>query len=375
MPQPLSGPGLGLMPPQNLYPTELFNAPYDCPTNALTLPAGASQVLPAGDWFVWGGKYCDIQFFDPVTDTWRIVQPVLGHVQFVKSDGFNVRVANLLGTVVGAVVVNGGSGYTQSTATITPSAGSSTWYPVVGGSLAVSTINNPGSGFGIAPLVYIPSPPSQNTTVPATAYATLSSGTVSAVSLVNQGAGYQAASVTALLLPSLNDPNYATASAGSVTFTLANAGAITAAVCLNPGIPLSTAPTLTPAGTAGTAATITPYILQTVTATSVAAGGAGWGNATQFPFIGSAGGAATATSAVPNPLIEFTSFVPRAFQGVGTTNAGGTISAVTIYDGGKFVTTPNSVVVPASGFIATTAASITFTGGFTTDTVYIQAAP
>ena len=44
MPAPLAGPGQGLPVNQFLYPTELYNAPYDFSANTLALAPG--QELP-----------------------------------------------------------------------------------------------------------------------------------------------------------------------------------------------------------------------------------------------------------------------------------------------------------------------------------------
>ena len=52
MPTPLSGPGVGLPIPQNLYPSELSNAPYDYGTNQLALAPGQQIPLPAGPWYI-----------------------------------------------------------------------------------------------------------------------------------------------------------------------------------------------------------------------------------------------------------------------------------------------------------------------------------
>ena len=67
----ISGPGIGLPPPQNLYPTQLNNAPADAPTNYLALVAGQVITIPAGRWFVDPGAVSIIQYLDPVTGIWR----------------------------------------------------------------------------------------------------------------------------------------------------------------------------------------------------------------------------------------------------------------------------------------------------------------
>src|SRR5215475_6942939 len=106
MPQFLSGPGQGLEIPQNLYPSQLRNAPQDAGTNQVGLFPGDTFVLPAGDWYVDLGQYLVLQYLDPVTGCWAFsVAPgwTSGMIH-VSSDGFNVRVANLTSCPVGAVV-------------------------------------------------------------------------------------------------------------------------------------------------------------------------------------------------------------------------------------------------------------------------------
>ena len=62
MAQLISGPGVNLPYPQNLYPSELQNAPQDPSSNRLALAPGESFVLPAGDWYVNLGLYNVLQF-------------------------------------------------------------------------------------------------------------------------------------------------------------------------------------------------------------------------------------------------------------------------------------------------------------------------
>src|SRR5215471_14284166 len=100
MPAPLSGPGLGLQLPQYLYPSELFNAPADIASNAIMLAAGDQLPIPAGTWYVSLGLYNVLEFNDPVTGIWRQHPASYGprtQMQYVKSDGFNFRVANRTG--------------------------------------------------------------------------------------------------------------------------------------------------------------------------------------------------------------------------------------------------------------------------------------
>src|SRR5215475_9417036 len=126
MPAPLSGPGLGLLIPQNLYPSELVNAPYDYGTNFVGLNSGDQIPVPAGTWYISLGMYLLAEFLDPVTNTWIFVaagtqEP--GAPIYVKSDGFNWRISNRLACPVGGIVLSGGSSQVQATATCTPSTG------------------------------------------------------------------------------------------------------------------------------------------------------------------------------------------------------------------------------------------------------------
>jgi hypothetical protein len=376
----ISGPGVGLPLPTNLYPTDLNDAPLDIGTAFVGLPPGDVIVLPAGEWIVETGSVSVLQFLDPITGTWRDSNATKGQAQTVNSDGFTRRVANLTGCPIGAVVAGGGTLYAQATASIAANLGGSLWQAVVGGSLTVSTIINPGSGFTIRPNVIIPDPPSVSANgiggVPAVATCTLANATVTAVALSNVGAGYIAATVAALIVPSPFDPNLGSITNGTVNFVLTNSGLITAALCTNNGAPLATlsALTLTASGGAGSGATITPVILQTVASAGVVAGGAVWGDVAHPALITSVGGLPVSVSApvIGNPAVEFTGYRPRQFVISGTCNAGGTITAVSIQDPGLFVGTPTVAIVAGNGLIATTLASVTVVMGSLTDTVQIQ---
>src|SRR5882672_4957064 len=121
MTQKISGPGIGLPLPQNLYPSQLQNAPADISTNQVCLNAGDVFIIPAGEWWVDPGMYSVFQYLDPVNGIWNFgpTPGWFGGKQFVISDGFTTRIANLLGCPVGAVVIAYGSAYVQSTTTIT----------------------------------------------------------------------------------------------------------------------------------------------------------------------------------------------------------------------------------------------------------------
>lgn len=394
MTQGLSGPGIGLPPPQNYYPSQLQNAPQDPSSNRLALAAGDTFVIPAGDFYINTGCYCVLQYLDPVTNIWSMTNTAAwtGGLQFIKSDGFTTRVANLLNCPVSAVITQSGGGWVQASTTITATGGTSTWLPIIGGALAQvgATMTAVGGGYGIAPLVMIPPPPpaSNNANgvggVPASAYCAIGSGTVSGFTFTNVGSGYPSAP-TAVIVPSPFDPNLSTGiTAATVTFSLTNAGALTGALCTNPGAPLaaSNSITLGIAG-AGSNATLVANILTSVTAVTVTGAGTGYG--TVSALLTTVGGAPSVGTVTNSELLGL-AWRPRPAQ-VGlavSTGTGGTIAAQngTIFDGGLFLqsttTAPNYVII-SQPLTATTQAyvnaTLALTMGTRPDVVTLQPAP
>ena len=279
----LSGPGIGLPFPQNNYPSELQNAPQDASSNRVPLAPGDSFVLPAGDWYVSLGFYCIIQYLDPVTGVWVTGSgAALNRGQlFVKSDGFNCRVANLTGCVFSASVVVGGTNYVQATTTITAigtfNLAAPTLVPIVGGALGLTgtytlDVTTSGKGYGVAPLIMIPPPPPSYANangvggIPATAIAVLgSTGTISSVSITNPGAGYPSAPI-AVVVPSPFDPNLSVGiTQATVAFSLTSAGVIMGALVTNNGGPLnngSLASITLSIGGAGASGSLTANVMQ-----------------------------------------------------------------------------------------------------------------
>ncbi len=363
----LSGPGIGLMLPQALYPNNLLNGSTQPSTNSFTLAPGETLPIPAGRFFIDLGKYGSLQFLDPVTNIWTELRSGDNNGQALQivSDGFNVRAANLTGCVVAAVVTNGGNGsYVQATTTVTPSAGNSTWQPIVGGALSTSiTVVTSGNNYGIAPEVFIDAPPSpgvQAKAIAVIAASTANGNTVSSITVLDQGAGYPSLpNVT--ILPTPTDPNFI---AGSITAnatglaTLTAAGSITAILCTNPGVSVATTTTLTIAG-AGASATATPLFLETVTSVTSVSAGAGYAAATLLTTVG--GQNSTASPAFTNPEIQLYNYVPRPAM-IPLTITGGTLTSVTsIVDGGLFITAPSALTL--SSGVVTTAASVTLVLG------------
>jgi hypothetical protein len=385
MPAPLSGPGVGLPPNQRLYPEHLLPfAPADTAgANRIALPAGDTFSVPAGNWYVSTGMYSMLRFMDPATNLWVMgtAPGWCGGTIFIKSDGFNYQVANLLGCPVSASINTSGAGQTQASATITPSAGNSTWLPVIGGAVSLVSITANGGGHGIAPTALIPPPPPAQTNangvggVPASGYCVIAGGTVSGFTLTNVGAGYQSA-FTISTVPVQNDPNLNTGiTNATITFSVYGAGSLTAALCTNPGAPLVSQSTFSlTVGGSGTVATLAPNILQTVITSSVTTAGTGFGTGTAL--VTTAGGAASAGS-ITNPDFLHLAFRPRPAQITLAITGTGTLATQngTIIDGGLFLTVPTAVTLLPSNAIVTTAATVALTMGSVPDVITLQQAP
>lgn len=382
---PMGGPGLGLQPPQNLYPSQLNNSPYDASSNQVTLAAGDAITVPRGTNIISLGSYCSLQYYDPVNNTWQtFANGGWGGPLIIDSDGFNVRVANMLGCPVGGIVNAYGSGWVQASTTIAVvGGGGSTWQPVVGGQLALvgATLTSNGAGYGVAPLVFIPPPPppANNANgvggVQATGFCTIASGTVSGFTFTNVGAGYPVAP-TPVIVPNPTDPNINTGiTQASMAFSLTGSGSITAALCTNPGAPLATPNniTLTLSG-AGSSGTVSAIMQQTVVAVSVV-GGSTIAGASVSALVSSSGGypasagpatpiTGTVTSG-PQYLVAGAVSIggtggyglwarPRPLQALLSVGAAGTIAAQAgiIYDGGLFYSVPNPQMVGLTNLAA-----------------------
>jgi len=388
MAQLISGPGVGLPLPQNLYPSYLQNAPLDTPTNRIGLAAGDAMIIPAGDWFIDAGSYCVIQFLDPVSNTWRNTPSAAwnGGFQFTKSDGFTTRIANLTGCVYNIVPTAYGSGYVQASTTATVVGPANvTAAPIVGGQLALvgGTLTSVGAGYGMAPLVFIPAPPppANNSNgvggIQATAYAGITSGTVSFISFTNPGAGYPSAPIP-VILPNPADPNLNVGiTQAVVAFSLTGSGSITGALVTNNGSPLpdgSLANVSVVLAGAGSSGSLVANVMQTVKAGSVIGSGLGYG--TGNVLVTSAGGAGSAGTVTNGQEVLGLNFRPRPAQVVLTGN--GTVAAQvgSIVDGGLFLSAPGPVVgYNPSGSLTPSGATISFVMGSRPDIITLQPAP
>lgn len=383
---PLSGPGLGLPLPQYLYPTELQNAPYDASTNAINIAPGTALPIPAGTWYVSLGQYLVVQYYNPVHNTWSTVanSAWTGSVQYIKSDGFNYRIANLTGCPIGAAVAALGSAYVQASTTIVQTPGNGTWAPIIGGQVSLSTVANAGAGYGTAPIVLIPAPPppANNANgvggMPAAGYATIQNGTVSGFTLTSPGAGYPSAPVVTVL-PNPTDPNLSTGiTAASIVLALGTSGVLAGAFCTNPGAPLANPAniTLTIAG-AGIGASLTAKVLQTVSTASITGAGTGYGTTSALMTV--YGGVSPLGSIVNGDSLGLSWRTRNGNIGFSITNAG-TIGTQLgqIFDGGLFISTPNFVIAiqpQTATTVAIVQATVALTMGNRNDIAVLQPAP
>lgn len=390
MGQPLSGPGQGLMLPQFLFPTELSNAPYDVGTPQLTLNAGDMIPIPAGNWGVGLGLYCVLEWLDPITSVWKIMASAAWQsgLIYIKSDGFNYRIANRTGCPIAGVVTAPGNGsYVQASTTIAVTGGGgSLWSPIVGGQLGNVTVTGAGAGYGVTPIVIIPPPPPAGVNangvggIPATGYATISSGTVSGFTFTNPGAGYRSA-VTMIVVPNPTDPNLSTGiTNATVTAQVIGSGSLTGVLCTNAGSPLSTPAniTLTVSG-AGASGTVSAVMMQTVTAASIVGGSTVTG--ATIAGITSFGGGYPTSTFTNSPEFLGLAGRPRKADITVTVGALGTVAAQTggIVDGGLFFSAPSAALVVSTlgaGVGSVTGAStLTFTMGSRADIIILQPGP
>lgn len=364
-----AGPGMLLPPAFPVYSraASAFVTQYAGP---LSLPAGGTELIPAGSWNIQPGPYTFVQVKDPITGIWRTLGTAQHDVKSILSDGQNYRMANLSGCAAGAFVTNVGSAYT-STPTVTASAGGSSWRAIVGGAInATVTITAAGTLYTYPPILLIDAPPAGG--VQATAVATLTAGAISTVTVVNQGAGY----LTAPTITVLPDPRDTTGSGGVLTVnsTLAGAGTVTAIVCTDHGTPLTAVPTLSITGGGGASAAATAVMCFTGTGFTVTNGGAAYSN-TAFGVLTTGGVVAGAAGAVVNPSIGPGLFTPRQANFSGTA-AGAVVTATgaVVNDGGLFQSVPTGLVLTSGTGAPTTVASVTITVGGVADTSYLYPA-
>ncbi len=305
------------------------------PSTAVTLRSGQFSVLPSGQYMVMPGPYTFVQWYDPVTTTWRNFQGATQQQPFMlMSDGANYRLFNPTGTVVGGIVTNGGTSNTAkngfwaagsssvtgvvATTTVGGAAPAlnAAFNVIVGGEINTAiTVNSGGTGYVIPPLVTFAAPPAGG--VLATGFATLTSGAVSGITVTNQGAGYTAAPIVTLTNVA---GDIGTGAVATATVSTTNTGKIVAVTMANNGGGYTAAPTVTPAGLAGAPA-ITPIMCFAVVAGTTVTGGTNLSNGCSVIYNGDyASGSNTTT----NPAITTGAFTPRNGYQNRTVSAGGT---------------------------------------------------
>ena len=329
-----------------------------------TLQGGGSTfTIPSGTWRASLNKYLVYQELDQVTGAWRNAGAPGSPIQYLDSDGVNFRIANQTGCVVGATVTSGGSGYT-SAPTVAVNSGGAAFVAVLGPYVSAGTVGNGGTGYTYAPNVVIQNPPTGG--VPATAKATISGGVVSAITITDNGAGYNGGTPGIAIV---NDPRDTTGSGATATATLTGSGQVVALICTNHGTSsgISTAgtlPTITFTGGGGTSAAATPIMAWTVTGIGVTTSGSGYPtNTLAFGYS-----VASGTAQYTNPTIQSNYLLSRP-AAVGVTISGGQLTTTaTIYDAGINAQLPSMFLAAGVSGSGSGGGVITATVGATDDT-------
>lgn len=351
------------------------------PNTPINLTSGQVYTIPSGQYSCQLGPYTAVQQYDGVSQTWKFVEASTQSApSIVSSDGSNVRLINMTGTVVGAVITTAGSGYTNgiypagtgngtaSAPTCTFAAGGGTVLAtgnvIVGGAINTTvTITAGGSNYTRAPILLISAPPAGG--VQATATCTISAGVINAVTVTNQGAGYTAAP-TITVVNAYGDTT-GTGASLTVNSTLVGSGTVTAITMNNNGAGMTSVPAITFSPASTTAATaVMCFTALTLTGASGVTNTVG-----TYGLLGLSqvtGG----TSVLTNPEISTNVFTPRMAVAVATTAA--TAYTSVILDGGlhQVATITQGLLTqggPAFGGTAYTPAS---TVGGVSDTAYLQ---
>jgi len=338
------------------------------PSTSVTLQSGMGQILPNGQYIVMPGKYTFVQWYDPVSMTWKNMQgPVHGNPYVLQSDGYNYRLFNPTGTIVGGVVTNGGTANTAKNGiwpagsstvtgvTVTPASGVATFNAIVGGVVSSSapTITAGGQNYVFPPIVTFSNPPAGG--LVATGYATVSAGAVTSITITNQGAGYTSAP-TITLTTAYGDIGSG-AAATTVLDTVTNTGKLVAVTMANWGQSYTTVPALTIAGLAGSPA-VTAIMCFAVTTAPTATGATNLGNGSLVYFgAGLTAGANTTT----NPAYTTGLFTPRIGYSAYSTSA--TLAGISIIDGGLSQIDSSNLAVVAATSNGTVAGATTFASG------------
>ena len=354
-----------------IYPT-----PRGQPSIAFDLGAGSTRIVPAGTWLVTTGLYSCIQEYDPIQGQWT--WPGGGYANdsgpfYINSDGFNYRVANLCGTIVGATVTTAGSAYTTAPTVSFANAAGAAATAIVGGAVSTTvTVTNAGVGYLWNPIVFLDSPP-QGAGYQATATCTIGTGsTVSSVTINNQGAGY----VNVPNIYFINDPRDTVGSGAAAVATLTGAGTVTQLLITNIGTANTTLqPTIT--FSSGSAVAF-PIMVRTISALGTMTNiGSGYTGNVLIQAYGN--GYTGAANILTNP--RWTTNLVRtrvaSIQAGVQTATSLTSAGASIFDGGIFAgSAPTAFVfgafLPYTGVAVDFVAVPTFTWSNPVDTCSIQ---
>jgi len=312
-------------------------------STAITLQSGQYQILPSGQYLLLLGKYSVLQWYDPIQMAWRNLNAAYNQCPFpFFSDGFNYRIMNLSGTVVGGVITNlgtanaakngvwpaGSSSSTGVTATTTAGGNApaltAQYNVIVGGAVSTTvTVTAGGSGYVVPPVLTFSNP--QPGGLLATGYATMTAGAISSVTVTNQGAGYTAAP-TITVTPVPGDPG--TGAVLTATIDTSYSGKATGLTMANYGGGYAAVPTVTCAGLTSLAITAVTC-LSVITAPTVSS--ATNRVATQLVYVAQKT-AATQGSSLTNPDYSTNLFTMR--NGLGVYNTSSSMASQTILDGG-----------------------------------------
>jgi hypothetical protein len=334
----------------------------------VALAGGQLYMIPSGQYFANTGPYTFIQWYDPGAKIWRNYQtPTNSRGSFISSDGFNWRLANITGGIVGAVVTNGGAGYTNgiypagtgtgvaASPTCTFAAGGGTILAtgnvIVGGVCGTApTITSGGTNYTRPPILQVSAPPLGG--IPMTMYVSaMVAGVVTGVTVTNMGAGYTGIPTVTVI----NSPDDTTGAGCVITngaLTLANQ--VTAITMANNGAGMTAVPAVTFAPASTTAATA----IMCWTCTLATWAGPNHATNGNFGLINSTVTAGANTST--NPAITTGMFMPRmGFTAMSTANP----TTTTIIDGGLHQVVPNAVMVNNSDGTINASTTTTITQG------------
>lgn len=356
--------GQRLPPPQSPFPITVGSppGPQTNGASAIGLRPGARSIIPPGNFMV-DSAIAVVQVKDSISGLWFPVPTYSPRgAQFVNSDGTNFCVFNPTGSLVAAVVTEGGTNYSASAPpSVTISSGGGSAVAIVGGAIgsinftvnASSVTSGVGSGYTYPPLVSIASPGSGGLQATAIAViATLSGSTrLAQINILNQGAGYTGTTIPVQLVPNPDDPNLTSIINATVNATTTGATSVTAVVITNNGLgTLQGPPLLTIAAPAtGTQAAAIAVPCLAATGWTQVAGGSGFGGFGAEVTI--EGFPVQNSPRYTNPRYQQGFFQERQARFIGLTSGSGL--------GGI---TPEGAITIDNGLLASSSAVISVTG-------------